>query len=282
MSTGTSSFDKSDDINKDNIEYNSTRSINDVSGISNGTFGYTKSKTERTLFLLKKYKWHIIVVIAVIIVIVIVVVLIIFVFSPLHKGNSDTSSEHNTTLYNSNSKTMDDQTIKFNQKSVSNDEINSRVDNSVIVTRPNNVLSDIEISTKQTNTVSQPNMRIQTKFESDSGTQQSKLNDLDTSVSVPTKNFIETVNIKIDTDPTSTFSMNYKNIGPSLKFNNFYYGTLDKSCGRKINLNELVKYDRNQQTLYITGKDLNNMIENKCQETRYLFLTGEVEGEKFL
>ena len=114
MSTGTSSFDKSDDINKDNIEYNSTRSINDVSGISNGTFGYTKSKTERTLILLKKYKWHIIVVIAVIIVIVIVVVLIIFVFSPLHKGNSDTSSEHNTTLYNSNSKTMDDQTIKFN------------------------------------------------------------------------------------------------------------------------------------------------------------------------
>jgi hypothetical protein len=270
-------FDKFTDTNKgsiDDIKYKST------SGISNDKFDYTKSRTERNLFLLKKYKWYIIVIIAVVVVIVIII-LIIFVFPPSHESSSDTSLKHNTKLYN-NSKIIDAQTINFNKKSANKDEINSRVDNSVIVTRPNNVLSDVEISTKQTNTASQSNMHMQTKIESKSGMQQSELNDLDTSLNVKTKKFTEIVNTKIDTDPTSTFSMNYKNIGPSLKFNNFYYGTLDKSCGNEINLNELVKYDRNQQTLYITGKDLNGMIGNKCQENRYLFLTGEVEGEKFL
>jgi hypothetical protein len=179
------------------------------------------------------------------------------VFIPLSKKNTYKNIRPLDDYWTTESKIETNmQDLKINQKTNNNsNESTNTIDNSVIVTMPNNALSDVEISTKQTNRNS----------------------------GFKTQKFKQNIVQKISTDATSTFSSDYINKGPYLNFNNVYYGRLDKSCGKEIDLNKLItKPAPNEQRLHINNRILNDLIGNKCKEDQYLYLTGTAEGEQFI
>ena len=97
-----------------------------------------------------------------------------------------------------------------------------------------------------------------------------------------TKKINYNIDREISTAPYDSFSMSFLNKGPSLLFNDFYYGTTDRSCGSVIDLNPYIKKTPYEQSITIDNKMLNELINNRCKENKFLYLTGSVQGEEFI
>jgi hypothetical protein len=235
--------------------------------------------------------------------ILIIVLILLYVIVPLF--NNSNESNNNMVVY------KDNILHKDNNLPTSDKSINYNV----VATVQNNDLSDLEIPLRHINQDNTYNTDLKTeiqnvKFSSDIATtlNQTALNEIeiqtdnkiktqsDNKIKTQTDNKIKTqsdnkiktqkyntaIDKRIGIEPYNTFSMRYVNKGPSMSFNDFYYGTRDRSCGSFIDLNPYIKKTPYEQSIIVDSTMLNDLINNRCQENKYLYLTGSVQGEKFI